>query len=218
MKTIKFIVFAMAMTTSMSASAQFAGGGSGKSGAGFGGSKATLDSKAHFTAEVRIGSVASTGGFGINFGGQKDIAALGSFTLAWDFVNVEYAAPFNSPADLDLLALKTGLRLFTPSFAKDKIRFYTNLAMGYSCVLSKGGFGGIDEDDLDDLYDYYYNYYSRASSKDYDFDDSMSANHGFGLTFGIGLQYNKKVHVGYSLQYETAFKSKTHFATIGYTF
>ncbi len=217
MRTIKFLVFAVAMTIASSASAQFAGSGSGKSGSGFSSSSAQLDPKAHFTAEVRIGSVASTGGFGINLGGQKDIAALGSFTLAWDFVNFEYAAPFNSPADLDLLALKTGLRLFTPSFANDKVRFYTNLAMGYSCVLSKGyGFGGFDEDDLDDLYDYYYSYYTRASGPD--FDDSMSANHGFGLTFGIGLQYNKKVHVGYSLQYETAFKSKTHFGTIGYTF
>lgn len=214
MRTVKFFVFAVAMTIASSASAQFAGSGSGKSGSGFSSSSAQLDPKAHFTAEVRFGSLEGLGGFGINLGGQKDIAALGSFTLAWDFVNFEYAAPFKSPADLDLLGLKTGLRLFTPSFGGDKFRVYTNLAVGYSCALAKGGFG-FDMDDLED----YFEYLTRASYDFEDeFDDSMSANHGFGLTWGIGLQYNKKVHLGYSLQYETALKSKSHFATIGYTF
>ncbi len=188
MRTVKFFFLAMAMTIATSANAQFAGGSSKKSGAGFGSSSATIDPKAHFTSEFRVGSVADAGGFGVNLGGQKDIATLGSCVLAWDFVNFEFAAPFKSPANLDFLALKTGMRLFTPSFANDKIRLYTNLSMGYSVAL-------VEADD-----------------------EEMTANHGFGLTYGVGLQVCKKFNLGYSLQYETAFETKTHFATIGYTF
>lgn len=46
----------------------------------------------------------------------------------------------------------------------------------------------------------------------------MEANHGFGLTWGVGVQIKKKFNIGYTLQYETAFESKNHFATFGYTF
>ena len=50
--------------------------------------------------------------------------------------------------------------------------------------------------------------------------------HGFGLTWGIGAQYNKKFSIGYSLMYNTTLKNTildefeklSHFATIGYTF
>ncbi len=221
MRTVKFFFLAMAMTIATSANAQFAGGSSKKSGTGFGSSSATIDPKAHFMADFRVGSVASAGGFGVNLGGQKDIATLSSCVLAWDFVNVEYAAPFKSPANTNFLALKTGLRLFSPSIANDMVRFYTNLSMGYSLVLTKaGGFGDWDDDDWAD----WYNYLGRASyGWDDDWDDdeggsSVNASHGFGLTFGCGVQFKKKINIGYSLQYETAFKTKTHFATIGYTF
>ena len=50
------------------------------------------------------------------------------------------------------------------------------------------------------------------------FRGKMEANHGFGLTWGVGVQIAKKVNIGYTLQYETAFESKNHFATFGYTF
>lgn len=223
----------MAMTIATSANAQFAGGGASKSASGFGSSSATLDPKAHFTSEFRVGSVATKGGFGFNFGGQKDVAALSDWTLAWDFVNVEFAAPFNSPSNLDFLGVKTGLRLFTPSIANDKVRFYTNLSMGYSLALTKGfnglaglgDFGDWGDYDWDDDWDDYYDYFNRADDDWDDWDDenfgggsSIKAHHGFGLTFGVGFQYNKKLNVGYSLQYETAFKTKNHFATIGWTF
>ena len=49
-------------------------------------------------------------------------------------------------------------------------------------------------------------------------DESMKAKHGFGLTFGVGVQFKEKFSVGYSLQYETGWKTKCHFATFGYTF
>lgn len=245
----KYLFFAAAMTVAMSASAQFAKTNS--KGFGGGSSSVSLDPKAHFIADLRIGSVASKGGFGINLGGQKEIATFSGCTLAWDFVNVEFAAPFSSPADCDYLSLKTGLRLFTPSFNNDKLRFYTNLSMGYTCVLAKGW--GIDSN-LTSLYDEYikiinyegdYQTYTKLlnqfskhlvelgydSEQDWEelqeqFEEwedegmttSMKANHGFGLTWGVGMQINKKFSIGYTLQYETAFKSKNHLATFGYTF
>lgn len=191
MKTVKFFFLAMAMTIATSASAQFAGGGASKSASGFGSSSATLDPKVHFTAEFRGGSIESKGGFGFTLGAQKDIVALGSCPLAWDLVNVEYSAPFKSPSDFGFLAAKTGLRLFTPSFAGDMVRLYTNLSMGYSLTMMMG---------------------------DYSDDSGVTTEHGFGLTYGVGFQYNKKINIGYTLQYETACKNKSHFATIGYTF
>ena len=225
---IKYLFLAMAMTVATSASAQFVSNG-GKSSGSFSSSSTEIDPKSHFVAEFRVGSIESKAGFGINLGGTKELTSFGGFTLAWDFVNVEWTAPFSSPADLDFLSAKTGLRLFSPSFANDKVRLYTNLSMGYTCVLMKGfDLGGdyddydYDDYDYDDLYDDLYDYFSRSDSPvtraSKDDGTSMQANHGFGLTFGVGVQIAKKVNIGYSLQYETAFKSKNHFATIGYTF
>lgn len=240
LRNLGYLFFAAAMTVAMSASAQFAKTNSKSFGGGS--SSVSLDPKAHFTTDLRIGSVASAGGFGVNLGGTKEIATFGGCTLAWDFVNVEFAAPFSSPADLDYLSLKTGLRLFSPSFAKDKVRLYTNLSMGYTCVLTKGLGLNINElytlwridDDL--LYDWAYENgydekwadeledqfddvrYGRKTIDEIDAGSSMQANHGFGLTWGVGVQINKKFSIGYTLQYETAFKSKNHLATFGYTF
>ena len=266
---VKYLFLAMAMTVASSASAQFVGGGSSK-----GGSKTSnteLDPKAHFVADFKIGSVASAGGFGFNLGGTKELTTFSGCTLAWDFLNFEWAAPFNSPANLDMLSLKTGLRLFSPSFANDNLRVYTNLAVGYTCVLTKGssssfGGAGLDEmkkafmkaaksDSDDDWEDFDYlceKYgYDIDEVEDYwedvlwdmiddgDYDEAwnnigpllaatgtggttggttMKAHHGFGLSWGVGLQIKKKFSIGYTLQYETAFKTKNHFGTISYTF
>jgi hypothetical protein len=40
----------------------------------------------------------------------------------------------------------------------------------------------------------------------------------FGITYGLGLQFKQKFSFGYSLIYETAGSSKSHFATFGWTF
>ncbi len=40
----------------------------------------------------------------------------------------------------------------------------------------------------------------------------------FGITYGLGLQFKQKFSVGYTLIYETAGSSKSHFATFGWTF
>lgn len=180
MKTIKFFFFAVAMAFAMNASAQFASAGSSKSS-----STSSTDKSNFFLLDVRLGGVSGSGGFGFNFGGEKRYNEY----IAWDYVNVEYAAPFNSPADLDLLSLKTGVRGFSPSFANEQLRAYSNLAVGYTCVLAEDWWSG-----------------------------DMEANHGFGLTFGVGIQFKKKYSLGYSLIYETAFKSKSHLATFGFAF
>ena len=243
----------MAMAIATSASAQFVSGGGSKGSSRF--SSAELDPKIHFMADFKLGSVASSGGFGFNFGGTKEIYSISGCTVAWDFLNMEYSAPFNSPSNLDFLSLKTGLRLFSPSLMNDKIRLYTNLAMGYTCALTKGdsqlynfakkrieegsreaekwaekqGYSGKEIEEL----------YRRLAVYEEAFDiieqdipreeedqaflnmigsDKMQANHGFGLTFGVGVQIKKKFNIGYTLQYETALKTKNHFATIGYIF
>ena len=221
MKAIKLFSAAIAMVFALNANAQ-----------------------GHFVADFKVGSVWEVGGFGIGLGYQTRILEKSDFELAWDVANFEWTAPFNSPADLDMLSLKTGLRAFSPSFAKDKFRFYTNLSIGYTCVLAKGIISADDiEDYLEDyeksamdiassylkglggdyLQDYSQAYKEASKSVSEAYDDevdgtSMSAHHGFGLTWGVGLQYNKKWSLGYSLLYETAGKSKSHLVTIGYTF
>ena len=252
MKT-KYFILAMAMTVATGASAQFVNKG-GKSSGSFSSSNVELDPKSHFVADFKIGSVASKGGFGFNLGGTKELTSFAGCTLAWDFVNVEWAAPFSSPANTDFLSLKTGLHLFSPSFMNDNLRLYTNLSMGYTCVLTKGsselldiimkaqGGGkivgpledlGYDEDEIYDIMQKLDEIDKYIDKKYYDDDEAeeefykaieenfrgkMEANHGFGLTWGVGVQIKKKFNFGYTLQYETAFKSKNHFATIGYTF
>ena len=241
MKVIKFFVAAMAMAFAMSANAQFLSDG-------------------RFTANVNLGSVATKGGFGLGFGYQKEFYSNDYVTLAWDVAQFEWNAPFNSPGDLDYLSLKTGIRAFSPSFANDKLRAYTNLSLGYTCVLAKtgwssgkglstnnllkaygfdnidaivkkAGYSGLDEllKDLgyEDLEDYLEEVYGSVddeyleSIEDDDYEGGspkMKAHSAFGLTWGVGIQYNKKWSLGYTLQYETWGKSKNHFATISYTF
>lgn len=231
MKTVSLYLFAFAMLFSLSSNAQFV---SGK-----GGSKTnSFEKELRFIGDVRFGGVAGAGGFGLNVGCQKGLNQY----LSWDIVNLEFAAPFNSPANLDFISLKTGLRAFSPTFYNDKLRLYTNLAVGYTCALSKNRIINIDFDDLEDMLDdlgsddirewLMRQGYSESDARnivyglrnnDKDAWKALSESkiqdyHGFGLTFGVGLQYNKKWLVGYTLQYETAFKTKSHFATIGYTF
>ena len=253
MKT-KCFILAMAMTVATGASAQFVSK-SGKSSGSFSSSNVELDPKSHFVADFKIGSVASKGGFGFNLGGTKELTSFAGCTLAWDFVNVEWAAPFSSPGDLDYISAKTGLRLFSPSFMNDNLRLYTNLSMGYTCVLTKGSSElvnailkydstsgisrwmegqGYSKDEIGDVLDELDDIADDIEDGDFDDEDEefaawenalrnhfggkMEAHHGFGLTWGIGVQIKKKFNIGYTLQYETAFKSKNHFATFGYTF
>ena len=186
MKSVKLLLAALAMTFAMGASAQMTG---------------------RFVADIKAGVITpgSQGAFGVGLGYQLDLKEFGDWNLAWDVANFEFAAPFDSPKYLDLLALKSGLRLFTPTFWGGKWRAYTNLGVGYSCALQKNVNIGA--------------YYDPITGDVIVVgDDSMQANHGFGLTFGAGLQFNQKWSFGYTLQYETALKTKSHFGTIGFAF
>lgn len=182
MKAVKLLFAALAMTFAMGASAE----------------------DGHFTLDVKFGGVAGSGGFGVGFGYQKNIKEFNNWNLAWDIVSVDYAAPFNSPADFDLLAVRTGLRLFTPTFWNDNFRAYTNLAPGYSCGIWR---------DID-----FGAWYDPTTGTVVVVNDSMKGHHGFGLSFGVGIQFKEKFSLGYTLQYETAGKTKCHFATFGITF
>ena len=106
--------------------------------------------------------------------------------------------------------MKSGLRLFSPTFWGGKWRAYTNLGVGYSCVLTKvikdGNIGAYLDPNTGQI----------VVGGEYE--TKMQANHGFGLTFGAGLQFNQKFSFGYTLQYETALKTKSHFGTIGFAF
>lgn len=172
MKAIKFFSVAVAMFFAMNANAQW-----------------KLDlADGNFTVNANIGAYApSKAGFGLGVGYGTEVYTCDWLTLNWDVLQFEWDAPFNSPGDFDALSFKTGPRAFSPSFAKDRLRVYTNLDMGY--VLGIASVGGNT--------------------------DTSSA---FGLSYGIGLQLDKKWSCGYTLQYETAGKSKAHYATIAYTF
>lgn len=171
MKAIKFFVAAIAMTFAMGANAQL------------------HLSEGTFALNANVGSYApSTAGFGLGVGYQADFYSNNWITLAWDVLHFEWDAPFNSPGDSDMLSFKTGCRAFSPDFANDRLRAYTNLDLGY--VL------GITDS------------------------DKVRTDHFFGLTWGIGLQLNKKWSLGYSLQYikNGDGDGKSHYATVGYTF
>lgn len=172
MKTIRLLSVAFAMLFAMSTNAQILKDG-------------------HFTANVNVGGITNhgsgKGAFGLGVGYQtRELYSCKYLSLAWDVLHIEWDAPFNSPGDFNMLGFKTGARAFSPSFAGDKLRAYTNLDMGY--VL------GITSTNDTDTW------------------------HAFGLTWGIGLQYKQKWSLGYTLEFESNGKSKSHFATIGYAF
>ena len=171
----------------------------------------------HVTVNANIGGItnrgAGQGAFGFGVGFQTGVYENDWISLAWDVLHFEWDAPFNSPGDCDYLNFKSGIRAFSPSFANDHLRAYTNFAMGYTCVLAKG-WSGDWKDAWEDAWEDFW------SDGDWDSDGGtkMKGHSAFGLTWGLGLQLNKKWSLGYTLQYESWGKSKSHFATVGYTF
>lgn len=205
MRNLRFLSLAMAVAFGMSVNAQSASDGN---------ASGTYKPKNKFTIDAKVGSVADgdEGGFGFGLGYQIGIVGGRWGAVSADINFLEFAAPFNSPKNLDYAGAKAGPRYFTPSFANGKLRGYTHLALGYTCVILPG---------LDDEDDYpssragkYYDDYDDYGRYE---DEENIANHGFGLTWGIGLQAFKWLSIGYSLQYETAFKTKSHFATITFS-
>lgn len=198
MKAIKFLVAAVAMAFAMSANAK-------------------IFEDNHFTLNANLGGIVgaygySEGGFGLGAGFQTGVFDSKYVSLAWDVVQFEWNAPFNSPGDADWLNLRSGIRAFSPSFANDHLRAYMNFGLGYTCVLQKEWNRDIDWDDIYDPWDDWDDLYD-------DLDDTkMKAHSAFGLNWGFGLQLNKKFSLGYSLHYDTFSECKKHFVTFGFTF
>lgn len=120
MKAIKFFVAAMALTFAISSSAKI------------------FDDN-HFTVNANVGSIGGQGGFGLGVAFQTGLYSGEYFSLDWDVLQFEWDAPFNSPGDFDQLSFKTGARAYSPTFANDHLRAYTNLDMGYLLGIAKVG-------------------------------------------------------------------------------
>ena len=185
MKAIKFFVAAMAMVLVMSATAKIFENNHFTVDASVG-AKVTSVTGLGFFGPVTVSNTDAAFSLGAMF--QTEILSTNWITLDWDVFRFAWVAPFNSPGDWDELHFKTGARAYSPTFAGDHLRGYTNLDMGYVLGLAK------------------------------DWNDDVSTASAFGLDWGIGIQLNKKFSFGYTLQFESNGKSKNHFFTFGYTF
>ena len=113
--------------------------------------------------------------------------------FAWDILSIDLAGPFN--IDIVSVGVKTGIRGFSPVFGDNKTRAFTSLAMGYDC--------GIITTHILPI--------------------TARAGHGFALSWGIGIQHQKHLFVGYDLEYSTAEIDKgrygiAHYLKLGWRF
>ena len=155
----------------------------------------------HLMLETKIGGFYGTGGWGENIVLEHEFHKY----FAWDIFSLDFSAPFNFNAAS--VGVKTGIRAFSPYFwDKLNMRAYSSLALGYDCGLSKGaGETWIYDPLIDD--------YVLVTGG-----GGWSASHGFGLSFGVGVQMVDHVYVGYALEYSTVWKSTSHFAKITWRF
>lgn len=155
----------------------------------------------HLMLETKIGGFYGTGGFGENIVLEHEFHKY----FAWDIFSIDFSAPFNFNATS--IGLKTGIRAFSPYFwDKLNMRAYSSLAVGYDCGLSKGGGDRWEYDPIED------DYILVPGGT------GWSASHGFGLSFGVGVQMVDHVYVGYALEYNTVWKSTSHYAKITWRF
>ena len=126
-------------------------------------SNSGYDPKLRVLLETRIGS-----GLGENIVLEKEYHKY----VAVDFFSIGYTSG-DWHFDSHKLSAKVGARGFSPSWWGDRMRAYTDLALGYDCIIvSPKGLG-------------------------------TTTSHGFGLTWGIGVQMFKRFYFGYSLDYTT---------------
>ena len=175
MKAIKFLVAAVAMAFAMNANAEW-----------------KLDlGDGHFTVNANVGSYGpSTAGFGLGVAYQTEVFTCDWLSLDWDVLHFEWDAPFNSPGDSDALNFKTGARAYSPSFANDHLRAYSNLDLGYVLGIASDG----DETDA-----------SSAFGLDWGIGIQLNKKWSFGYT----LEFTK---------YKDVPGGKSHYATVAYTF
>lgn len=143
----------------------------------------------HFMLETKIGGLYGTGGFGENFVFEREFHKY----IAWDIVSLDFNMPFNT--NFLTVGVKTGIRGYTPRWWDGKMRGYSNLAVGYDCVIYLGN--------------------TRDILK---WEGAPTELHGFGLSWGIGVEIVDHFLVGYDLEYNSGIKSTAHFAKLTYKF
>lgn len=143
----------------------------------------------HFMLETKIGGLYGTGGFGENFVFEREFHKY----IAWDIVSLDFNMPFNT--NFLTMGVKTGIRGYTPRWWDGKMRGYSNLAVGYDCLIYLGN--------------------TRDILK---WEGAPTELHGFGLSWGIGVEIVDHFLVGYGLEYNSGIKSTAHFAKLTYKF
>jgi hypothetical protein len=139
--------------------------------------------------ETKIGGLYGTGGFGENFVFEREFHKY----IAWDIVSLDFNMPFNT--NFLTMGVKTGIRGYTPRWWDGKMRGYSNLAVGYDCLIYLGN--------------------TRDILK---WEGAPTELHGFGLSWGIGVEIVDHFLVGYDLEYNSGVKSTAHFAKLTYKF
>ena len=153
--------------------------------------KGGYDRGYHIMPEVKIGSCYGYAGFGANLVLEHEFHKY----LAWDIVSLDFSAPFDFGEGN--IGLKTGLRGFTSRFWGDKVRGFMSLAAGYDCNIREH----VDYDKTEDKI----HFKNKGVS-------------GLGLSVGIGLQIQKHIFLGYTMEYSTAAKFTSHYGKFGYRF
>lgn len=139
--------------------------------------------------ESKIGGFYGTGGFGENIVLEREFHKY----IAWDIFSLDFSCPFNTGCLS--IGVKTGIRGYTPRFWEGRMRGFSSLAMGYDCII----YTGTNRDIL-----------KSAGYK--------TELHGFGLSWGIGVEMMDHFQFGYTLEYNSGIKSTSHYAKITYKF
>ena len=140
-----------------------------------------------YGVDVKFGTIATCGAYGVGFHMERSYHPY----ISWDLVSVSWEAPFDSPADLDRMSLRTGVRGFSPCFFRS-MRGYAHVDMGYTAIVAKC----LDE---------------NFSMVHEDF-------HGFGLEVGAGLRLTDHIGLGYAFDWDSEAKYKGHYFHFGYLF
>lgn len=151
---------------------------------------ATVAKKQDYDSSVRVMFTTKVGSCYGHGGFGENITLEKKYCpyFAVDFFSIDYSAPFNF--NYMNIGIKTGVRGFTPSFWNTSAG---KICRGYSS-LAVG-------------YDCTLTKYA-----------SYVADHGFGLSWGAGLEFVEKANFGYALEYNTVMKSTSHYFTIGIKF
>ena len=160
--------------------------------------KQDYDSSVRVMFTTKVGSCYGHGGFGENITLEKKYNPY----FGVDFFSIDYSAPFNF--NYMTIGVKAGVRGFTPAFwntSGGKIcRGYSSLALGYDCALVKGSVGVI-----------------IPGAGTY-VASGWGTTHGFAMSWGVGLEFVEKANFGYALEYDTNWKTTSHYFTIGVKF